>query len=263
LSASPGLLRLSSFLCRVCREAWLAGGTCWASWPGRVAWGGCGAGVRRYNDGRNQPGVHSRVSGQVAASAVSVKAMVDPRQPIIVLADGKPRCGWASAKDGEWLSYHDDEWGTPTRNPVSLFEALSLTIFEGGLSWEAVFRRRAGFRRAFLGFEPARVAAITSHDIDALLADHTIIRNRRKIEATVHNARRAVAGPPLPELAWTYAEPDGQRGTHAAAQLARTLKQEGYALVGPVVAHSFMQSAGIINGHFAGCFRAPHAARRT
>ena len=191
-----------------------------------------------------------------------MKAMLDSRQPIVVLPDGIPRCGWVSAKGCEWLSYHDDEWGTPTRNPVSLFEALSLTIFEGGLSWEAVFRRRAGFRRAFRGFEPDRVAAMTSCDVDALLADHTIIRNRRKVEAIVHNARRAVAGPPLPGLVWTCAEPDGRGGTPEAAQLARLLKQQGYALVGPVVAHSFMQSVGIINGHFAGCFRAPQPTAR-
>ncbi|HMD92103.1 MAG TPA: DNA-3-methyladenine glycosylase I [Trebonia sp.] len=143
----------------------------------------------------------------------------------------------------------------PTRNPASLFEALSLTIFEGGLSWEAVFRRRAGFRRAFHGFEPDRVAAMTSRDVDALLADRTIIRNRRKVEATVRNAQRAVAGPPLPELAWTFAEPDVRDGAHAAAHLAGRLRREGYALVGPVVAHSFMESAGTINGHFAGCYR--------
>jgi DNA-3-methyladenine glycosylase I len=184
-----------------------------------------------------------------------LKAMIDTRQPIIVLPDGKPRCGWAGMKGCEWLSYHDDEWGTPTRNQVSLFEALSLTIFEGGLSWEAVFRRRAGFRRAFHGFEPARVAAMTSRDVDALLADRTIIRNRRKIEATVHNARRAITGPPLPGLVWACAQQDGESGTRQAAQLARLLKREGYALAGPVVAHAFMQSAGIINGHFAGCFR--------
>jgi DNA-3-methyladenine glycosylase I len=179
--------------------------------------------------------------------------MIDTRQPIVVLSDGKPRCGWVSAR---WLSYHDEEWGTPTRDEVRLFEALSLTVFEGGLSWEAVFGRRAAFRRAFHGFEPARIAAMTSRDVDALLADRAIIRNRRKVEATVHNARRAVAGPPLPGLVWTWAEPDGRDGTLEAAQLARLLKQEGYALVGPVVAHAFMQSVGIINGHFAGCFRA-------
>jgi DNA-3-methyladenine glycosylase I len=189
----------------------------------------------------------------------SVKAMLDTRQSIIMLPDGKPRCGWVGAKGREWLSYHDDEWGTPTRNQVSLFEALSLTIFEGGLSWETVFRRRAEFRRAFHGFEPERVAAMTSRDVDALLADRAIIRNRRKVEATVQNARRAAVGPPLPGLVWAHAKPGGQGGTPEAARLASVLKQEGYALVGPVVAHSFMQSVGIVNGHFAGCFRAPRA----
>ena len=193
-----------------------------------------------------------------------------PELPTVVTAaDGITRCSWATETGRDLTVYHDVEWGTPTRDEVALFEVLALTYFENGLSWVTVFDKRDNFRRAFNGFEPQSVAAMTSDDVERLMADHTIVRNRRKIEATVHNAR-VMSTFSLAQLVWEY-EPrchhrlrswtDGRMVSPESRRLSTALREKGFRHVGPVVAHSFMQTVGIENGHFEGCFRA-HASVR-
>ncbi len=190
---------------------------------------------------------------------------VPPQLPTVVSgADSVVRCRWASETGRDLIAYHDDEWGRPTREEAELFEALVLTYFENGLSWGTVFDKRDNLRAAFRGFDPAAVAAMTEDDVERLMGDTSIIRNRRKIEATLHNAR-VMSGHSLARLAWKH-QPrqhhrlrswaDGRMASPESHQLAKALGQAGFRHVGPVVAHSFMQTVGIENGHFEGCFRA-------
>jgi DNA-3-methyladenine glycosylase I len=179
--------------------------------------------------------------------------------------DGVVRCGWLTENDVDLTRYHDLEWGIPVHGEAALFEALVSTYFENGLSWRVVFDKREAFRRAFADFDPVVVAAMTDRDVDLLMSDRTIIRNRAKIEATVHNAR-LLTSMSLNDIAWHYRPrsrrplrrwSDGRKDSQESRQLATALQQRGFRFVGPVVAHSFMQTVGIENGHFDGCFRAP------
>lgn len=183
---------------------------------------------------------------------------------VVTAPDGVTRCRWATETGRDLRTYHDREWGTPTHDEAVLFEALALTYFENGLSWVSVFDKRNALRTAFYGFNPAAVAAMTSDDVDRLMADTSIIRNRQKIEATVHNAR-LLSRHSLSQLAWRY-QPgrhhrlrswaDGRMTSPESHALSVALREAGFRLVGPVVAHSFMQAVGIEDGHFEGCFRA-------
>ena len=190
---------------------------------------------------------------------------MSPQIPTVVrAADGVTRCRWATETGRDLIAYHDLEWGKPTHDQAALFEALVLTYFENGLSWALVFDKRDNLRRAFHGFKPATVAAMNSDDVERLMADTSIIRNRRKIEATLHNAR-VMSECSLSRLTWRH-QPrqhhrlrswaDGRMASPESRQLSISLRQAGFRLVGPVVAHSFMQNVGIENGHFEGCFRA-------
>jgi DNA-3-methyladenine glycosylase I len=190
---------------------------------------------------------------------------VPPELPtVITAADGVARCRWATETGRDLTGYHDREWGSPTHNETVLFEALVLTYFENGLSWATVFDKRDNFRKAFHGFNPEALAAMMPDDVERLMADSSIVRNRRKIEATLHNAR-VLSKHSLSQLAWQH-QPrehhrlrswaDGRMESPESRQLSVALRQAGFRLVGPVVAHSFMQTVGIENGHFEGCFRA-------
>jgi DNA-3-methyladenine glycosylase I len=189
------------------------------------------------------------------------------RMPTVVSSGGITRCRWATETGRDLTAYHDREWGTPTHDEAMLFEALTLTYFENGLSWMTVFDKRDSLRRAFHGFDPAAVASMTRGDVERLMADTSIIRNRRKIDATVHNAR-LLSNHSLSQLAWRHKPlkyhrlrrwSDGRMQSPESELLSATLREAGFALVGPVVAHSFMQTVGIENGHFDGCFRAAEA----
>jgi DNA-3-methyladenine glycosylase I len=183
---------------------------------------------------------------------------------VLTGADGVTRCRWASETGRDLTEYHDREWGRPTRDEATLFEVLVLTYFENGLSWGVVFDKRDHLRSAFHRFDPTAVAAMTPGDVDRLMADTNIIRNRRKIEATIHNAN-LLSKYSLSELAWRH-EPhqhhpleswaDGRMVSPESCELSAVLRSRGFRMVGPVVAHSFMQTAGIENGHFDGCFLA-------
>jgi DNA-3-methyladenine glycosylase I len=185
---------------------------------------------------------------------------------VITGFDGKPRCAWAGAGDTASVRYHDEVWGTRTYDESAMFEALTLGVFEAGLSWSIVFGKRDGFRTAFRGFDVAEVAAFTEQDIDRLVQDASIIRNRRKIDATVDNARAFMsASPDLATLAKSHAT-DRKRAPRSLADLpastpesedfARQLKSQGYRFVGPTSVYAFMQNVGVVNDHLHGCFRA-------
>jgi DNA-3-methyladenine glycosylase I len=187
-------------------------------------------------------------------------------QDVIIGYDGKPRCAWAGAGDTPSVRYHDEVWGTRTHDESALFEALTLGVFQAGLSWSIVFGKRDGFRRAFHGFDIASVAAMTERDLDRLLHDASIIRNRAKIQAAVENARAmSSATPSLSELARSY-ESARKRSPRSIAELpastpqadafAKQLKSQGYRFVGPTSVYAFMQNVGVVNDHLHGCFRA-------
>jgi DNA-3-methyladenine glycosylase I len=180
--------------------------------------------------------------------------------------DGKPRCSWAGGADTASVRYHDEVWGTRTYDESALFEALTLGVFEAGLSWSIVFGKRDAFRSAFRGFDIAQVAAMTDRDVDRLVQDPSIIRNRAKIQATVDNARAMrSASPSLAAIARSYESTrklapqslaDLPASTPQADAFAKQLKSQGYRFVGPTSVYAFMQNVGVVNDHLHGCFRA-------
>ena len=179
--------------------------------------------------------------------------------------DGRRRCRWATSAP-EYLAYHDDEWGRPVRDDRGLYERLCLEAFQSGLSWLTILRKRDAFRHAFAGFEIERVAGFGSRDVERLLADAAIVRNRAKIDAAIANARAAAelgAGDEsLAELVWSFA-PEKQAAprsfdevpatTPESAALARELKRRGFRFVGPTTAYALMQACGLVNDHLVGC----------
>jgi DNA-3-methyladenine glycosylase I len=185
---------------------------------------------------------------------------------VIIGYDGQPRCAWAGGDDTPGSRYHDDVWGTRTYNESALFEALTLGVFQAGLSWSVVFSKREAFRRAFHDFDVAQVAAMTERDIATLLQDPSIIRNRAKIQATVENARAtSAASPSLAALARSYERTrkraprslaDLPTSTPQADRFAKQLKAQGFRFVGPTSVYAFMQNVGVVNDHIHGCFRA-------
>jgi DNA-3-methyladenine glycosylase I len=184
----------------------------------------------------------------------------------IIGHDGKPRCAWAGAGDTALGRYHDEVWGTRTHDESAIFEALTLGVFQVGLSWAIVFAKRDAFRKAFRRFDVAKVAAMTSRDVDRLVQDASIIRNRGKIQATIDNARAMMsASPSLAALAKTYeitrkraprSLADLPTSTPQAEAFAKQLKTQGYRFIGPTSVYAFMQNVGAVNDHIHECFRA-------
>jgi DNA-3-methyladenine glycosylase I len=185
---------------------------------------------------------------------------------VIIGHDGRPRCAWAGAGETAFGRYHDEVWGTRTYDEPALFEALTLGVFQVGLSWSVVFGKREAFRKAFRDFDVAKVAAMTERDVDRLVQDASIIRNRGKIQATVDNARAMTsASPSLVTLAKSYeitrkraprSIADLPASTPQAEAFAKQLKSQGYRFVGPTSVYAFMQNVGVVNDHVHGCFRA-------
>jgi len=181
--------------------------------------------------------------------------------------DGRPRCFWAVGGAPEYFAYHDDEWGRPVLDDDRLFERLVLEAFQSGLSWLTILRKREAFRAAFSGFHIPAVAAFGPADVERLLGDAGIVRNRMKIEAAVANAGAAAelvrSEGSLASFFWSF-RPAGREAPRAAADLpattpesaalAKALKQRGFRFVGPTTAYATMQAAGIVNDHVAGCF---------
>ena len=186
---------------------------------------------------------------------------------LVVGADGLARCGWCVSTP-EYVAYHDDEWGRPVRDDQRLFEKMSLEAFQSGLSWLTILRKRENFRAAFDDFDLEKVAAYGEADIERLLGDTGIVRNRAKIEATIHNARLAADLPvPLNELLWSFAPAprparlrsfaEFQAATAESKAMAKDLKKRGFRFVGPTTAYALMQSMGMVDDHLAGCHVPP------
>ena len=185
---------------------------------------------------------------------------------VIIGHDGKPRCGWVGAGETASVRYHDEVWGRRTYDESALFEALTLGVFQVGLSWAIVFGKRDAFGKAFRGFDVAKVAAMTEQDVDRLVVDASIIRNRAKIQASVDNARTMTsASPSLAALAKSFeitrkrsprSVADLPKSTPQAEAFAKQLKSQGYRFVGPTSVYAFMQNVGVVNDHVHGCFRA-------
>jgi DNA-3-methyladenine glycosylase I len=170
--------------------------------------------------------------------------------------------------DVEYRRYHDEEWGVPLRGDRALFEKMALEGFQAGLSWITILRKRPRFREVFAGFEPETVAEFDEADVERLMADVGIIRNRAKILATIGNARlvRGMAEGELDELMWSFAPPasgirpasfaDVPAVTPASTAMSKELRRRGFRFVGPTTMYALMQSAGMVDDHIAGCWRA-------
>jgi DNA-3-methyladenine glycosylase I len=179
----------------------------------------------------------------------------------------EPQRCWPTS-DPLYVAYHDEEWGRPVREEHLLLERLCLEGFQSGLSWLTILRKRERFRTVFEGFRPERVERFGPRDVERLMNDAGIVRNRAKIEATIANARATVAlhdaGETLRELLWSFAPatpPQAPRAladmpatTPESAALARELRRRGFRFVGPTTAYALMQACGIVNDHLATCF---------
>jgi DNA-3-methyladenine glycosylase I len=180
------------------------------------------------------------------------------------------RCGWVAGGDELMVAYHDDEWGTPSHDDRHLFEMLTLEGAQAGLSWSTILRKREGYRRAFGRFDPATVARYEPADVERLLADPGIVRNRLKVESTVNNAARVlevqeefgsldaylwafVDGSPIVNHFRTLSELPAE--TDLSKAISKDLKRRGFRFVGPTVIYAFMQAVGLVDDHMLDCFR--------
>jgi DNA-3-methyladenine glycosylase I len=185
---------------------------------------------------------------------------------IVVGPDGLARPAWA-ATDPLLREYYDTEWGMPIRSERGLYERISLEAFQSGLSWATILRKREGFRAAFCGFDPDAVAAFTGEDVDRLLLDAAIVRNRLKILATISNAKATIAlreDGGLVDFVWSFkpdTTPAPQAGdavitsTAESTALAKALRRRGFAFVGPTTMYALMEAIGIVDAHPVGSHR--------
>jgi len=178
----------------------------------------------------------------------------------------EPRRCWPMS-DPLYIAYHDEEWGRPVRDDALLLERLCLEGFQSGLSWLTILRKRERFRELFAGFDPQRLARFAEVDVERLMGDAGIVRNRAKIESAIANAKATLAlqqeGETLTELLWSFAPGGPQRAPTSLADMpsataeskamARELKRRGFRFVGPTTAYALMQAVGIVNDHVVGC----------
>jgi DNA-3-methyladenine glycosylase I len=186
------------------------------------------------------------------------------------VAARRKRCSWVPEGDPLYVAYHDEEWGTPSRDDRHLFELLVLEGAQAGLSWATILHKRDGYRSAFAGFDPERVARFGAGEVERLLADPGIVRNRLKIASAVENARRTlevqdefgslgaylwdfVGGEPLVGRRRSTREIPAE--TEESRALSKDLKRRGFRFVGPTVCYAFMQATGLVNDHTTSCFR--------
>jgi DNA-3-methyladenine glycosylase I len=167
------------------------------------------------------------------------------------------RCSWAEDHDALMCAYHDGEFGRRKHNDTELFEKLCLEMFQAGLSWRTVLYKREAFREVFLGFDAVRMAQMTEADTERLMADHRIIRNKRKIDAVIHNARMLCEQFGKTGSFWEYVYSFSDGGA-----LCRDMRKRGFRFVGPTICDSFLGSVGAIEAHEPGCdyFGGPHPA---
>jgi DNA-3-methyladenine glycosylase I len=186
------------------------------------------------------------------------------------------RCAWAPPGDPPYLAYHDEEWGVPSRDDRHLFELLVLEGAQAGLSWATILRKREGYRRAFAGFDAEAVARFDEDDVERLLADPGVVRNRLKVESAIVNARATLAvreehgslagylwefvgGEPIVN-GWT-AIGEIPAETAESRAMSKDLKRRGFRFVGPTVCYAFMQAVGLVNDHVVSCFRHAEVGR--
>ncbi len=182
------------------------------------------------------------------------------------MSKAKQRCRWPG-EDPLYVAYHDEEWGVPQHDGRMLWEMLMLEGFQAGLSWITVLRKREAFRKAFKGFDPAKVARFTEKDIERLLADPGIIRSRAKIEATIAAAKIYLDmqkhGEDFAEFCWSFTDGKVLKGdgktvpasTPLSERISKGLKKRGFKFVGPTIVYAWMQAVGMVNDHAAHCFR--------
>jgi DNA-3-methyladenine glycosylase I len=180
------------------------------------------------------------------------------------------RCAWVPEGDPLYLAYHDEEWGVPSHDDRYLFEMLVLEGAQAGLSWSTILRKREGYREAFAGFEPEAVARFGERDVERLLGDSGIVRNRLKVESAIANALATLAVRDelgsLDAFLWSFVggEPRVNRWrslgeipaeTDESRTMSKELKRRGFRFVGPTICYAFMQAAGLVNDHVVDCFR--------
>jgi DNA-3-methyladenine glycosylase I len=186
------------------------------------------------------------------------------------------RCEWVLGGDDLMLAYHDDEWGAPAHDDRHLFEMLTLEGAQAGLSWSTILRKREGYRRLFADFDPEVVARFTPADVERLLQDPAIVRNRLKVESTVVNAGRVLEVQTelgsFDAYLWSFVEGEPIVGnfrslsdlpaeTELSRALSKDLKKRGFRFVGPTVCYALMQAVGLVNDHTVDCFRFEEVAR--
>jgi len=182
----------------------------------------------------------------------------------------RARCGWAIESDPLYLAYHDEEWGVPSRDGRHLFELLVLEGAQAGLSWSTILHKREGYRSAFAGFDAERVARFGERDVERLLGDAGIVRNRLKIASAIDNARAVLAvreeRGSLADYLWEFVGGEPIVGrfrslgelpaeTAESGAMSKDLKRRGFRFVGPTICYAFMQGVGMVNDHVKGCFR--------
>ena len=180
------------------------------------------------------------------------------------------RCAWVPESDPLYVAYHDDEWGVPERDDRGLYELLTLEGAQAGLSWSTILHKREGYRKAFVGFDPAKVARFDSRREAKLLADPGIVRNRLKVSSTIENARRVLETQEelgsFSALLWGFVDGEPLVGrwksvgeipaeTPVSKAMSKELKRRGFRFVGPTVCYAFMQAAGLVDDHVVSCFR--------
>jgi DNA-3-methyladenine glycosylase I len=180
------------------------------------------------------------------------------------------RCEWAAGGDELMLAHHDEEWGVPSHDDRHLFELLTLEGAQAGLSWSTILHKREGYRSAFADFDPEAVAAFTSKDVERLLADPGIVRNRLKVESTIANARCVLgvqeSQGSFDAYLWSFVDGEPLVGgwkslselpaeTDLSRALSKDLKRRGFRFVGPTICYAFMQSVGMVDDHTVDCFR--------
>ena len=180
------------------------------------------------------------------------------------------RCAWVALDDPAYLRYHDEEWGVPVHDDVHLFEMLVLEGAQAGLSWSTILHKRDGYRRAFAGFDPVKVARFSPAKVERLLQDPSIVRNRLKVASAVQNAKAVLDvqrdDGSLDTYLWSFVDGTPKRNrwrgtgdipaeTEESRSMSKDLKRRGFLFVGPTVCYAFMQATGMVNDHVADCFR--------
>jgi DNA-3-methyladenine glycosylase I len=176
------------------------------------------------------------------------------------------RCAWVPEADAAYVAYHDEEWGVPSRDERHLFEMLTLEGAQAGLSWSTILRKREGYRKAFTDFDAEKVARFSQKDVERLLQDPGIVRNRLKVESTVNNAKRVLELESLSDYLWSFVDGVPLVGkwrrlreipseTAESKAMSKDLKKRGFRFVGPTICYAFMQACGLVNDHVVECFR--------